>query len=108
MPKMFGEIYKKCMNSLTFWHPAVPQFLIAAIFLVDCKELKLAKNTQINQLFQFLNLICIYCHVFYGLTRMLMSKINESAYTITSFSWSIINSRFTVQLFRGMPVALPR
>ena len=74
MPKMVGEIYRECMNSLTFWHPAVPQFLIAAIFLVDCKGLKLAKNNQINQLFQLLNLICIYCHVFHGLTRMLMSK----------------------------------
>ena len=82
MPKMFGEIYKECMNSLTFWHPAVPQFLIAAIFFVDCKELKLAKNNQINQLFQFLNLICIYCHVFYGLTRMLMSKNVNNDVTI--------------------------
>ena len=68
------KIYKECMNSLTFWYPAVPQFLIAAIFLVDCKGVKLAKITQINQLFSFLNLICIYGHIFYGLTRTIMSK----------------------------------
>ena len=68
------KIYKECMNSLTFWHPAVPQFLIAGIFLVDCKGVKLAKITQINQLFSFLNLICIYGHIFYGLTRTIMSK----------------------------------
>ena len=68
------KIYKECTNSLTFWHPAVPQFLIAAIFLVDCKGVKLAKITQINQLFSFLNLICIYGHIFYGLTRTIMSK----------------------------------
>ena len=35
-----------------------------------------AQTAQINnsQLFQFLNLICVYGYVFYGLTCMLMSK----------------------------------
>ena len=33
-----------------------------------------AQTAQINQLFQFLNLICLYGYVFYGLTCMQMSK----------------------------------
>ena len=41
---------------------AILQFLIAAIsFVIDCKELKLAPTTQIDQFYQFLNLICITC-----------------------------------------------
>ena len=50
--------------------------MIAAIFVViDCKELKLAQTTQINQLFQFLNVICIHDQVVYGLSpTLLMSK----------------------------------
>ena len=65
------------MSSLTFFHPAISQFLIAFIsaifFVIKCKELKLAQTAQINQLLQFLNFICIYDHVFYVLPRMLMS-----------------------------------
>ena len=81
MPKMFGEIlFEKPQNLQRMYElinvlaPSSSAFFISAIFLVDSKELKLAKITQINQLFQFVNLICIYGHVFYGLTRMLMSK----------------------------------
>ena len=50
--------------------------MIAAISVViDCKELKLAQTTQINQLFQFLNVICIHDQVVYGLSpTLLMSK----------------------------------
>ena len=33
-----------------------------------------AQAVQINQLFQFLNLICIYSYIFYGLTCMLIDK----------------------------------
>ena len=40
------------MSSLTLCHPAIFQFLIAAIFFVtDGKELKLAQTAEINQLF---------------------------------------------------------
>ena len=39
------QIYKECMSSLTFCHPAILQYLIAAIFFVtDCKELILAQT----------------------------------------------------------------
>ena len=39
------QIYKECMSSWTFFHPAILQFLIAAAFFVtDCKELKLAQT----------------------------------------------------------------
>ena len=38
-------IYKECMRSLSFCHPIIMQFLIAAIFYVtDCKELKIAQT----------------------------------------------------------------
>ena len=38
------KVYKECMSSLTFCHPVILQFLIAAIFFVtDRKELKLAQ-----------------------------------------------------------------
>ena len=63
------------MSSLTFCHPVILQFLVAAIFfLTDCKELKVAQTAEINQLFSFLNLIGIYGYIFYGLTCMIMSK----------------------------------
>ena len=40
------------MSSLTLCHPAIFQFLIAAIFFVtDGKELKLTQTAEINQLF---------------------------------------------------------
>ena len=76
------------MSSLKFLQgePAISQFLIAVflfvfvvvVVVIDYKELKIAQTTaQINQLFQLLYLISIYGDVFYGLTRMLMSK-NEN------------------------------
>ena len=37
-----------------------------------CKELKTAKITQVNQLFQLSNLVRTYDHGFYELSRMLM------------------------------------
>ena len=47
---------------------------MAAIYYVTaCKELKITQTAQINQLFQFLNLICAYGDTFYELTHMLMS-----------------------------------
>ena len=50
------------------------QFLMAAIYFVTvCKELKIAKIAQINQLVQFLNLICANGDAFYELTHMLMN-----------------------------------
>ena len=50
------------------------QFLMAAIYFVTvCKELKIAKIAQINQLVQFLNLICANGDAFYDLTHMLMN-----------------------------------
>ena len=78
---MFGEILfekpqklQRMYELINVLAPSSSQFLIAAIFLVDCKGVKLAKITQINQLFSFLNLICINGHIFYGLTRTIMSK----------------------------------
>ena len=43
-------------------------------FNIACKELKIAQNAQLNQLFQLLHLVCIYGHGFYELSRMLMRK----------------------------------
>ena len=58
-----------------FCHPAVLQIFIAASsFVLNHKELEIAQTVQINQLFQLLNLICVYGDVFCGLTRMLVSK----------------------------------
>ena len=36
------KIYKVCIGSLTFYHPVILQFLIAAFFffVIDCKEQK--------------------------------------------------------------------
>ena len=40
-----SQIYKEWMSSLTFCHPVILQFLMAAIFFVTyCKELKLAQT----------------------------------------------------------------
>ena len=58
-----------------FCHPAISQIFIAASsFVLNHKELEIAQTVQINQLFQLLNLICVYGDVFYGLTRMLVKK----------------------------------
>ena len=43
----------QCMGSFMFCHPAILQFLIGAIsLLIECKELQLAQNAPINQVFQ--------------------------------------------------------
>ena len=58
-----------------FCHRAILQIFIAASsFVLNHKELEIAQTVQINQLFQLLNLICVYGDVFYGLTRMLVKK----------------------------------
>ena len=83
------------MSSLTFCHPAILQFLIVAVFFViDRKELKLAQTAKINQLFQFLNQICIYSYVFYRLTRTLMRKNTEPWRHDESIN-QLINQSFT-------------
>ena len=46
-------------------------------FNIACKELKIAQIPQLNQLYQFLRLVHIYGHGFYGLSRMLTRK-NEN------------------------------
>lgn len=52
------------------------QLSMASIsFDIACKELKLAQIAQINHAFQLLNSICAYGDLFYGFTRMLMSKL---------------------------------
>ena len=44
--------YKECTSSLTFCHPAISQFLIAAIFfVVHCKELKPHKLLKLTSSF---------------------------------------------------------
>ena len=54
---------------------AISQNLITAVFFViNCKELKNVQNAQINKLFRFFNFISTYGDVFYGLTRLVMSK----------------------------------
>ena len=57
------------------WYPAISQFLMADIsFNIACKELKIVQIAQLNQLFQALNLVRIYGHGFYDLSRVLMRK----------------------------------
>ena len=43
-------------------------------FNIACKELKIARIAQPNQLFQLLHLVHTYGHGFYELSRMLMRK----------------------------------
>ena len=43
-------------------------------FNIACKELKIAQIAQLNQLFQVLNLVRIYGHGFYDLSRVLTRK----------------------------------
>ena len=43
-------------------------------FNIACKELKIAKIPQLNQLFKLLHLVHVYRHGFYELSRMLMRK----------------------------------
>ena len=43
-------------------------------FNIACKELKIEKIFQLNQLFQLLHLVRIHGHGFYELSRMLMRK----------------------------------
>ena len=48
--------------------------LMAAIYFVTvCKELKIAQIAQINQLVQFLNIVCANGDAFYELSHMLMN-----------------------------------
>ena len=79
-----------------FCHPAILQIFIAASsFVLNQKELEIAQTVQINQLFQLLNLICVYGDVFYGLTRMLVKKkLNNDVskdspeYHLKALEWS--------------------
>ena len=79
-----------------FCHPAILQIFIAAsAFVLNHKELEIAQTVQINQLFQLLNLICVYGDVFYGLTRMLVKKkLNNDVskdspeYHLKALEWS--------------------
>ena len=79
-----------------FCHPAILQILIAASsFVLNHKELEIAQTVQNNQLFQLLNLICVYGDVFYGLTRTLVSKnLNNDVskdspvYHLKALEWS--------------------
>ena len=43
-------------------------------FNIACKELKIEKIFQLNQLFQLLHLVRLHGHGFYDLSRMLMRK----------------------------------
>ena len=43
-------------------------------FNITCIELKIAQIAQFNQIFQLLNLVHIYGHDFFELSRMLMRK----------------------------------
>ena len=87
------------MGSLTFLPPCSlnSQFLMAATYFVTvCKELKIAQIAQINQLVQFLNLICANGDAFYELTHMLMSinvnnDVSRFAYFSCSYSENIIS-----------------
>ena len=79
-----------------FCHPAILQIFIAASsFVLNHKELEIAQTVQNNQLFQLLNLICVYGDVFYGLTRTLVSKnLNNDVskdspvYHLKALEWS--------------------
>ena len=78
-PKKFSlknpKLCKEYMGSLMFCYRAILQIFIAASsFVLNHKELEIAQTVQINQLFQLLNLICVYGDVFYGLTSMLVKK----------------------------------
>ena len=62
-------------GSLTFFHTAISQFLMADIsFNIACKELKIAQISQLKEAFQLLHLVHIYDHGFYELSCMLMRK----------------------------------
>ena len=84
------------MGSLTFLPPSSlnSQFLMAAMYFATvCKELKIAQIAQINQLVQFLNLICANGDSFYELTRMLMSiNVNNDVGRFACFSSSYSES----------------
>lgn len=89
------KLCKEYMGSLMFCHPAILQIFIAASsFVLNHKELEIAQTVQINQLFQVLNLICVYGDVFYGLTRMLVKKnLNNASddspeYHLKALEWS--------------------
>ena len=61
-----------------FCYSVISQFSMAAIsFVIVCKELKISKIVQINQLFQVLNLICTYDKAFYGLITPMLMRKNE-------------------------------
>ena len=99
-PKKFSlknpKLCKEYMGSLMFYHPAIsPIFGAASSFVLNHKELEIAQTVQINQLFQLLNLICVYGDVFYGLTRMLVRKnVNNDVskdspeYYLKALEWS--------------------
>ena len=70
----------------------------AIYFVTVCKEVQIAQIVQINQLVQFLNLICANGDAFYELTHMLMNiNVNNDvsrfarAYFSCSYSEKIIS-----------------
>ena len=55
-------------------------------FYIASKELKIAQITQVNQLFQLLNLVCIHGYGFYELGCMLMRKNVNNGVQYTPYS----------------------
>ena len=55
-------------------------------FYIASKELKIAQITQVNQLFQLLNLVCIYGYGFYELGCMLMRENVNNGVQYTPYS----------------------
>ena len=75
--------------------------MAAMYFATVCKELKIAQIAQINQLVQFLNLICANGDSFYELTRMLMSinvnnDVGRFAYFSSSYSESVLEEKIYI------------
>ena len=59
-------------------------------FNIACKELKIAQIAQFNQLCQLLNLVHIYGHGFYELSRMLIMKnVNNEVSNDSPIRWPI-------------------
>ena len=78
----FREILFEKLNKIQRMYELINVLLPSNFTVFDCyyflccslQRAEAAQAAQINQLFQFLNLICIYSYIFYGLTCMLIDK----------------------------------
>ena len=90
-----SKFYNRMYGSLTLLPPINFAVLDGSYFLhIAFNKLKIAQIVYVNQLFQFLNLVRIYGHGFFELSRMLMGKnVNNDVSKDSPINFWVNNGR---------------